>query len=120
MIVQTLVGLVLVFASATLRLFQGRPKGEDEWSAFAVGIVLSFIDGFTVAYLVQFFPVFVGKFLFHLFLYTLLASISIVFYAMYRNITDIRVFAVASTPWFLIIVIIIIARMLGLPGVFIF
>jgi hypothetical protein len=78
------------------------------------------IDGFTVAYLVQFFPVFVGKFLFHLFLYTLLASISIVFYAMYRNITDIKVFAVASTPWFLIIVIIIIARILGLPSVFIF
>jgi len=120
MIVQILVGLVLVFASTTLRFFQGRPSSEEEWSAFALGIVFSFIDGFTVAYLVQFFPVFVGKFLFHLFLYTLLASISIVFYAMYRKLTDIRVFVVASTPWLLIIVIIILARLLGLPSIFIF
>jgi hypothetical protein len=120
MIVPTLAGLVLVFASATLRLFQGRPSSEDEWSAFAVGIVLSFIDGFTIAYLVQFFPVFAARFLFHLFLYTLMASVTIVFYAMYRRLTDIRIFVVASTPWFLVLVMLAAARILGLPSIFMF
>ncbi|MHB9302117.1 hypothetical protein [Thermofilum pendens] len=118
MLVPTLSGLVAVLTSAVLRLAKGKPSSEDEWSAFAAGIVLAFIDGFMIAYLVPFFPYFASKFLFHVYLYTLLASLTAVLYAMYKAVTDLRVYAAASIPWILVILLVAVAKATGSPTIF--
>lgn len=103
-----------------LRLFRGKPNWREEVYQLSLALVLVFIDAFMIAYLVPFIPVFVAKLSFHLFLYTLFASLTSVLYALYRVSSDLRVYAVAMAPWFLILALIVAANLLGSRVVFLF
>ncbi|MEM2299314.1 MAG: hypothetical protein QXW23_07315 [Thermofilaceae archaeon] len=120
MLVPLLAGFTASLAALTLRLLKGKPDWRGEVYQLSLALVLAFIDAFMIAYLAPFTQIFVSRFSFHLFLYTLFASLTAVLYAMYRASSDIRVYAVAMAPWFLILALIIAANLLGSRIVFIF
>jgi len=82
-------------------------------------LVLAFIDAFMLAYIAPFYQAFAAKLTFHLFAYTLLASLTAVLYAAYRAVTDLKVYAVAMTPWFYILALILVSRILRTAVIFI-
>lgn len=118
MIVPLLSGALAAAGAALLRLLKGRPQGE-ELEAFALALVLAFIDAFMLAYIAPFYQAFAAKLTFHLFAYTLLASLTAVLYAAYRATTDLKVYAVAMTPWFYILALILVSRILRSTVIFI-
>ena len=118
MIVPLLAGAVCALGAAVLRLLRGRPGGGEEREAFALALLLAFIDGFMLAYVAPFYPAFASKLTFHVFTYTLLASLTAVLYACYRGVTEIKVYAVAMAPWFFILALIAVAALLGSRVVF--
>jgi hypothetical protein len=118
-IVPSLFGALAVTTTALLRLLKGKPKDSEELEAFALALVLAFIDAFMLAYIVPFYPGFASKLTFHVFVYTLLASLTAVLYASYRALTDLKVYAVAMTPWFYILLLILFSRILRSIVIFI-
>jgi hypothetical protein len=119
MIVPVLAGALSAMGAAVLRLLRGRPSSSEELEAFALALILAFIDGFMLAYLAPFYQAFAAKLTFHLFVYMLLASLTAVLYAAYRAATDLRVYAVATTPWFYILVLILVSQILRSTVIFI-
>jgi len=118
-IVPLLSGALASVSAALLWLLKERPQGSEKLEAFALALVLAFIDAFTLAYIAPFYPVFASKLTFHVFVYTLLASLTAVLYASHRALTDLRVYAVAMTPWFYILLLILVSRILRSIAIFI-
>ena len=120
MIQQATVGALIALSLLTLRLYRGRPSSSEEWSELLYLAVVGFMDGFMVAQLVPFFSTFVAKFTFHLFLYLLFASISILFYLAYKGYYDFRVLAIALAPWYLALLLVLYSRIVGVNTIFVF
>jgi len=120
MIVPALAGALSAMGAAVLRLLRGRPSSGEELEAFALALILAFIDGFMLAYLAPFYPAFAGRLSFHLFVYMLLASLTAVLYACYRGATELRVYAVAMVPWFFVLALVALASLMGSRTVFLF
>jgi len=118
-IVPLLSGALAASIAALLRLLKGKPQSSEELEALALALVLAFIDAFMLAYVAPFYPVFATKLTFHLFAYTLLASLTAVLYASYQASKDLRVYAVAMTPWFLSLILVLAARILRSATIFI-
>lgn len=111
--------MLAALAAAMLRLLRGRP-GSDELSQFALTLTLAFIDGFMVAYLAPFIPVFASRLSFHLFLYMLLLSLTSVLYASYRAAESTVLHLAAMAPWFFILVLVVASSLVGSRVVFLF
>lgn len=120
MIVPVLAGALSAMTAAVLRLLHGKPGSSEELEAFALALLLAFIDGFMVAYLAQFYSAFAHRLTFHVFVYTLLASLTAVLYACYKGVTELKVYVVAMTPWFYILALVALASLLGSRTVFLF
>jgi len=118
MIVPVMAGALSAMAAAVLRLLRGRPRGSEELEAFALALLLAFIDGFMLAYLAQFYSAFAHRLTFHVFVYMLLVSLTAVLYACYKGVTELRVYAVAMTPWFYILALVALASLTGSRTVF--
>jgi len=113
MIVPVLAGALSAMAATVLRLLRGRPRDSEEMEAFALALLLAFIDGFMLAYLAPFYYAFAHRLTFHVFVYTLLASLTAVLYACYKGVTELRVYAVAMTPWLYVLALVALASLLG-------
>lgn len=120
MIQQTMAGLLISVSIAALRLYRGRPSGSDEWSELLYLMVVGFINGFMIAHLAPLYPAFAAKFTFHLFLYLLLASTSILFYLAYRASYDLKALAAALAPWYLALLLMAYSAVAGTGTVFAF
>lgn len=120
MLVPLLTGLLASTCALILRLLKGKPDWLEEFTQLALILAMSFIDGFMIAYLAQFLPAFIARLSFHLFLYMLFASLTITLYASYKVVKDVRVYAVAMSPWFFILALIIASGIMGTNLVFFF
>ncbi|MEM0376714.1 MAG: hypothetical protein QXU72_08130 [Thermofilum sp.] len=119
MLIPVLAGSLAAMSAALLRVWRGRPSRE-ELVELGLSLTLAFIDGFMVAYLAPFAPVFAAKLSFHLFLYMLLASLTVVLYSSYKGHSELKVYAIAMAPWFFVLFLVAAAAVLGSRIVFIF
>jgi len=120
LIQQAMAGLLISVSLVALRFYRGRPSSSGEWSELLYLVVVGFINGFMIAYLAPFYSVFASRFTFHLFLYLLLASTSILFYLAYRARYDLKELAVALAPWYLALLLVLYSLLVRAGTIFIF
>lgn len=115
-----LLGIISMLTVTLLFFSRRKPSTPEEWIRYAYLATIAFLDVFFISLILPFFWALATKFLFHLILYLTFVSLTVVFYASYKDIEDVRVLSAASVQWVILFVLILITFVLGLESPFFF